>query len=344
MSRPKGKSSGENATFPIMEQYLRYMQAVQEKSPLTIKEYRYDLILLFRFLKKDRGLVKLSEKLRFEDIPISDIDEKFLNSITQDDLFAFMIFLSRERNASSATRARKVATMKSFFKYLFQKKRIIKDDPSYELETPRRAKRLPKYLNLDQSLKLLSTAENSEKETSVRDYCIVTLFLNCGMRLSELQGIDLSDIVEDTLRVVGKGNKERTVYLNNACLQALREYYPYRDTLKVKDEQALFLSSRGTRISKPMIQNIIKRLLSESGIDTAGYSVHKLRHTAATLMYKYGEVDIRTLQTILGHQSVATTQIYTHVDEELLHEAVSKNPLANISKAPSRNKKKADHS
>ena len=344
MSRPKGKSSGENATFPIMEQYLRYMQAVQEKSPLTIKEYRYDLILLFRFLKKDRGLVKLSEKLRFEDIPISDIDEKFLNSITQDDLFAFMIFLSRERNASSATRARKVATMKSFFKYLFQKKRIIKDDPSYELETPRRAKRLPKYLNLDQSLKLLSTAENSEKETSVRDYCIVTLFLNCGMRLSELQGIDLSDIVEDTLRVVGKGNKERTVYLNNACLQALREYYPYRDTLKVKDEQALFLSSRGTRISKPMIQNIIKRLLSESGIDTAGYSVHKLRHTAATLMYKYGEVDIRTLQTILGHQSVATTQIYTHVDEELLHEAVSKNPLANISKAPSRNKKKADPS
>ena len=275
---------------------------------------------------------------------ISDIDEKFLNSITQDDLFAFMIFLSRERNASSATRARKVATMKSFFKYLFQKKRIIKDDPSYELETPRRAKRLPKYLNLDQSLKLLSTAENSEKETSVRDYCIVTLFLNCGMRLSELQGIDLSDIVEDTLRVVGKGNKERTVYLNNACLQALREYYPYRDTLKVKDEQALFLSSRGTRISKPMIQNIIKRLLFESGIDTAGYSVHKLRHTAATLMYKYGEVDIRTLQTILGHQSVATTQIYTHVDEELLHEAVSKNPLANISKVPSRNKKKADPS
>ena len=344
MSRPKGKSSGENATFPIMEQYLRYMQAVQEKSPLTIKEYRYDLILLFRFLKKDRGLVKLSDELHFEDIPISDIDEKFLNSITQDDLFAFMIFLSRERNASSATRARKVATMKSFFKYLFQKKRIIKDDPSYELETPRRAKRLPKYLNLDQSLKLLSTAEHSEKETSVRDYCIVTLFLNCGMRLSELQGIDLSDIVEDTLRVVGKGNKERTVYLNHACLQALREYYPYRETLKVKDEQALFLSSRGTRISKPMIQNIIKRLLSESGIDTAGYSVHKLRHTAATLMYKYGEVDIRTLQTILGHQSVATTQIYTHVDEELLHEAVSKNPLANISKAPSRKKKEADPS
>lgn len=330
MGRPKGKSSGESASFPIMEQYLRYMQAVQEKSPLTIKEYRYDLILLFRFLKYDRGLVKLSDEFKFEDISIQDIDEKFLNSITQDDLFAFMIYLSRERKASSATRARKVATLKSFFKYLFQKKRIIKDDPSYELETPRRAKRLPKYLNLDQSLKLLSTAENAEKESAVRDYCIVTLFLNCGMRLSELQGIDLSDISEDTLRVVGKGNKERTIYLNQACLRALNEYYPIREQQKIKDDQALFLSKRGTRLSKQMIQNVIKRLLSESGLDVSGYSVHKLRHTAATLMYKYGEVDIRALQTILGHQSVATTEIYTHVDEELLHEAVSKNPLANI--------------
>lgn len=330
MGRPKGKSSGENASFPIMEQYLRYMQAVQEKSPLTIKEYRYDLILLFRFLKFDRGLVKLTDDFIFEDIPINDIDEAFLNRITQDDLFAFMIYLSRERKASSATRARKVATLKSFFKYLFQKKRIIKDDPSYELETPRRAKRLPKYLNLDQSLKLLSTAEHAQKESSVRDYCIVTLFLNCGMRLSELQGINLSDISEDTLRVVGKGNKERTIYLNQACLHALTDYYPVRDSMKVKDDQALFLSSRGTRLSKQMIQNVIKRLLFDAGIDTAGYSVHKLRHTAATLMYKYGEVDIRTLQTILGHQSVATTQIYTHVDEDLLHEAVSKNPLADI--------------
>ena len=174
MSRPKGKSSGENATFPILEQYLRYMQAVQEKSPLTIKEYKYDLILLFRFLKQDRGLVKTSEDFKFEDIPINDIDEKFLNSITSDDLFAFMIFLSRQRNASSATRARKVATMKSFFKYLSQKKRIVKDDPSYDLETPRRAKRLPKYLNLEQSRDLLEAAEKSESTYASRDYCIVT--------------------------------------------------------------------------------------------------------------------------------------------------------------------------
>ena len=226
MSRPKGKSSGENATFPILEQYLRYMQAVQEKSPLTIKEYKYDLILLFRFLKYDRKLVKLSDDFKFEDIPINDIDEKFLNSITSDDLFAFLIFLSRERNASSATRARKVATIKSFFKYLFQKKRIVKDDPSYELETPRRAKRLPKYLNLEQSRDLLDAAERSKSEFAARDFCIVTLFLNCGMRLSELRGIDLSDITDDTLRVVGKGNKERTIYLNDACMNALSDYYP----------------------------------------------------------------------------------------------------------------------
>ncbi len=332
MSRPKGKSSGENATFPILEQYLRYMQAVQEKSPLTIKEYKYDLILLFRFLKMDRGIVKLTEEFTFEDIPINDIDAKFLNSITSDDLFAFMIFLSRQRKASSATRARKVATIKSFFKYLSQKKRIVKDDPSFDLETPRRAKRLPKYLNLEQSKDLLEAAENSTSEFAARDYCIVTLFLNCGMRLSELRNIDLSDISDDTLRVVGKGNKERTIYLNDACIRALEDYYPERDKMKKKDKEALFLSSRGTRISAPMIQTIIKRLFTASGIDAASYSVHKLRHTCATLMYKYGQVDIRTLQAILGHQSVATTQIYTHVDEESLHDAVSKNPLAGIKK------------
>ena len=309
MGRPKGKSCGENATFPILEQYLRYMQAVQEKSALTVKEYKYDLILFFRFLKKDWGLVKLDEKTTFNDIDISDVDEKFLNRIAQDDLFAFMIYLSRERNASASTRARKVATLKSFFKYLFQKKRIIKDDPAYELETPRRPKRLPKYLNLEQSMQLLKTAEHQERPNSERDFCILTLFLNCGMRLSELQGINLSDIRDDTLRVVGKGNKERTIYLNNACLQALRDYYPVREQMKSKDDQALFLSKRGTRISTQMIQNIIKSLFSASGIDPSVYSVHKLRHTAATLMYKYGEVDIRSLQTILGHQRVATTQI-----------------------------------
>lgn len=332
MGRSKGKSSGEQATFPIMDQYLRYMQAVQEKSALTIKEYRYDLILFFRFLKLDLGKVKLDTDTCFEDIPIDDIDESFLNRITQDDLFAFMIYLSRERKASPATRARKAATLKSFFRYLFQKKRIIKDDPAYELETPHRPKRLPKYLNLDQSVHLLETAEHSEKPSAERDFCILTLFLNCGMRLSELQGINLSDIRDDTLRVVGKGNKERTIYLNQACLRALADYYPVRDSMQKKDPQALFLSKRGTRISTQMIQNIIKSLFARSGIDTKTYSVHKLRHTAATLMYKYGEVDIRSLQTILGHQSVATTQIYTHVDDETLHEAVSKNPLADFKK------------
>lgn len=330
MSRPKGKSSGESASFPILEQYTRYMEAVQEKSPLTVKEYKYDLILLFRFLKFDRGLVKLSDEFTFEDIPIDDVDAAFLNSITTDDIFAFMIYLSRTRHASSATRARKVATVKSFFKYLFQKKRIIKDDPSYDLETPRRAKRLPKYLNLEQSRDLLTTAANAEGEFAERDFCIVTLFLNCGMRLSELRGINLSDISDDTLRVVGKGNKERTIYLNQACLTALDRYYPQRDIMKKKEKEALFLSSRGTRISTQMIQIIIKRLFAASGIDSQAYSVHKLRHTCATLMYKYGHVDIRTLQSILGHQSVATTQIYTHVDEESLHDAVSRNPLSSF--------------
>lgn len=313
-------------SFPILDQYINFMQAVRERSPLTMKEYRYDLILFFRFMKKDRKLV--SDSLPFNEIDISDIDEVFLRSITQDDLFVFMIFLSRERHASAITRARKVASLKSFFKYLLQKRHIIKDDPSYELESPRKAKRLPHYLNLEDSIRLLDTASSSKRESNVRDFCMITLFLNCGMRLSELQGINLSDIREDTLTVIGKGNKERTIYLNGACIEALNEWFDVRKEMKIKDSDALFITKRGTRISTQMIQYAIKRTLFEAGIDTNVYSVHKLRHTAATLMYKYGQVDIRSLQTILGHASVATTQIYTHVDDEALHEAVSKNPLA----------------
>lgn len=323
-----GKISGRIDSFPILDQYTNYMQAVRERSPLTMKEYRYDLILFFRFLVRDRGLAEAGTP--FDKISICDIDAAFLSGITTDDLFAFLIFLSRERHASAATRARKAATLKSFFKYVCQKRKLIREDPSYELDSPKLASRNPHYLTLDESVGLLSTAAESQHQSRERDYCIVTLFLNCGMRLSELSGINLSSIHGDTLSVIGKGNKERTIYLNEACLSALGEWMKVRPSTGLKDPQALFISRLGRRLSNPMIQNITKRLLRESGIDTHVYSVHKLRHTAATLMYKYGRVDIRSLQTILGHASVATTQIYTHVDDESLHAAVEKNPLSGI--------------
>ena len=315
-------------SFPLLDQYVHYMQAVKERSPLTMKEYRYDLVLFFRFMKTDRGLV--SSDVKFNEISIADIDIDFIKRISADDLFVFMIFLSRERKASAATRARKAATLKSFFKYLFQKRKLIDEDPSYELESPKVGRRLPKYLNLDESVKLINTAYDSQSVSAKRDYCMITLFLNCGMRLSELRGINISDIRDDTLTVIGKGNKERMIYLNPACLRAIAEWLKNRNNYKIKEPEALFLSSRGDRISHQMIQNIVKKRLFEAGIDTRTYSVHKLRHTAATLMYKYGQVDIRSLQTILGHSSVATTQIYTHVDNEALHDAVNKNPLSNL--------------
>ena len=316
--------------FPILEQYCNYMLAVLARSELTVKEYEYDLICFFRFYKRDHGLV--DKGMPLEQISIDDVDSKLLSKKTTDDLLVFLIWLTRERKLSPASRARRIATLKSFFKYCHSKKHILESNPAYDLETPRIGKRVPKYLTLEESTKLLSTAYESPSATNVRDYCILTLFLNCGMRLSELRGINTDDIHGTTLTVIGKGDKERTVYLNKACLEALNDYYPYREQIKVKPshKKALFLSSRGQRISDDMIQIIIKRLMLQAGIDTKVFSVHKLRHTCATLMYKYGHVDIRSLQVILGHKSVSTTQIYTHVDEEQLQDAVESNPLASF--------------
>ena len=328
ITRTGDDASRRTDTFPILDQYTNYMQAVRERSPLTMKEYRYDLVLFFRFLKRDRGLADL--KTPISKIPIHDIDTAFLASITTDDLFVFLIYLSRERHATTPTRARKAATLKSFFKYLFQKRKLIPEDPAYELDSPKLGRRLPHYLTLNESVGLLSTAADSTLPSKERDYCILTLFLNCGMRLSELSGINLRDIHENTLTVIGKGNKERTIYLNTACLAALDAWMSVRPHEGLKDPQALFISRLGRRLSNQMIQYSTKKLFQLSGIDTKVFSVHKLRHTAATLMYKYGQVDIRSLQTILGHASVATTQIYTHVDDQSLRAAAEKNPLSGI--------------
>ena len=318
----------------ILRDYLNY-NANLNKSQNTIKEYRYDLTNFLKYIK----LMSLNDKdLKIEDITdISDIDSKFLNSIDLNDLYEYMTYLKDICKDTATTRARKVASLKSFFKYLHVKAKIIDDNPAKELESPKLGKRLPKYLTLEQSTTLLDQVKNKkitgkQHDNKERDYAMVTLFLNCGMRLSELISIDIDHIKFDdaVLTVIGKGNKERTIYLNKACINAIKEYLevrPYDDS--VVDKKALFLSERKTRISKRTVQHIIKDYLKLVPGLNDKYSTHKLRHTAATLMYQYGNVDIRALQEILGHESIATTEIYTHVDNSQIRDAIENNPLAN---------------
>ena len=235
-----------------------------------------------------------------------------------------------------ATRARKASTIRIFFAYLYDQK-IIPDNPAIGLKTPKLGKRMPKYLSLEDSKKLLNVTYDENDENKERDYAIITLFLNCGLRLSELVGINISniDFSENRLTVIGKGNKERTIYLNNACVNAIKGYMSVRPTEGVKNDskasnKALFLSKRKERIGNRTVQYIVDRELMKAGLDTSKYSTHKLRHTAATLMYQYGKVDIRALQELLGHESIATTEIYTHVSNEQVRNAIESNPLGDI--------------
>ncbi len=312
-------------SFIWLDQFFGYFQAIKERSSLTIKEYRYDLVLFFRFMVRRRGLA--AKETPLDEVPIAAVDEQFIRQISLADLYAFVTWMSVERHNGPAIRARRIAAIKAFFGYLKNKARVLDQNVALELETPRLLRRLPRYLSLEESQQLLETAAESASEWSARDYCILTLFLNCGMRLSELCNINLSNIREDTLVILGKGGKERTIYLNAACLDALAEYRAVRPNSHQHDPDALFVSRLGRRISTKMVQVLIKKYILASGLDPKRYSTHKLRHTAATLMYKYGKVDIRALQAILGHTSIATTEIYTHTDAESLHQAVESNPL-----------------
>ena len=322
----------DNKLPKLLRDYLNYSSNLN-KSSNTIKEYRYDLVNFLKYMKLQ---FLNNKKLTIDDIEtITDIDSTFLNRIDINDLYEYMTYLKDVCNDSAVTRARKVASLRGFFKYLHVKARIIDDNPAKELESPKLGKRLPKFLTLEQSTTLLDGIKNGpltgrQHDNRIRDYAIITLFLNCGMRLAELVGIDIQHIKFDEalLTVVGKGNKERTIYLNKAALSAIREYLEVRPTDGVVDKNALFLSERKTRISRRTVQNLIKNYLRNICGLTEHYSTHKLRHTAATLMYQYGNVDIRALQEILGHESIATTEIYTHVDNSQIREAVESNPLA----------------
>lgn len=309
-----------------VKNFLSYLINIKGKSEKTINEYYYDLRTFFRFMKCHRLMDSFDN---FEEIDCSDISLDFIRDITLDDLYEYLMYTNSSRDNNANSRARKVSSLKSFFNYLSNKAHLLDVNITKELDSPKIPSKLPVFLSLDESRKLL---ENIDGEFKIRDYCIITLFLNCGMRLSELVGINISDIHGDSLTVVGKGNKQRTVYLNNACKMAIRDYMEARPKDAVKDRRALFLSKQKTRISNNMVYRMIKKNLERAGLDPSIYSPHKLRHTAATLMYKYGNVDVRALQEILGHEHLSTTQIYTHIDEEQLRDAVDKNPLSQITK------------
>lgn len=322
----------ENPEF--LNSFLDYSITILNKSPNSIKEYNYDLTMFLRFIKL---YFHMTDETNLKEIKIEDMTIDTIKKITLDDIHAFIAYLMREYHSKATTRARKVSTIRIFFKYLSRKAKLIDVNPAQDLETPKLDKRLPKYLSLEDSKKLLDVTSNEDNRNSERDYAIITLFLNCGMRLSELVGINLQDIdFEDyRLNVIGKGNKERTIYLNKACMKAIADYLAVRPKEGIKhdskySEKALFLSERRSRISNRTVENVVTKQLQAAGLDTKKYSVHKLRHTAATLMYQYGQVDIRALQELLGHESIATTEIYTHVSNDQVRNAVESNPLADV--------------
>jgi len=315
----------------VIKEYLFYLETIKLKSKKTVDEYYIDLRTFFRYLKKSRKLV--TDDTEFEKIKIDDVDIDLIKTVTLNDAYEYMDYLYRERNNQSAARARKCSSLKGLFDFLFSKKHLIPSNPIAQLEVPKRKKALPKYLTLEQSIELLNAVEGKYKE---RDYAIITLFLNCGLRVSEMAGLNYTDIRSDnTMRVVGKGNKERVVYLNSACIDAINDYMKVRPVDEVKDKKALFISRNNRRMSVKTIQAMVYKYLAKIGLDAQGYSCHKLRHTAATLMYQHGGVDVRVLKEVLGHENLGTTEIYTHLSSEQMKNAADSNPLSKVKKKKS---------
>ena len=310
---------------PLLRDFLVYHETIQGHSRRTVDEYYLDLRGFFRFLKRDKKLVP--DDMPMDQIPIDDVGIDLIRTVTLTDIYAYMNYLSRDRRLNNASRARKVATIRSFYKYLTNKAKLLDVNLVQDLDAPRLKKALPKYLDLDESLELL---DHVEGKNAIRDYCILTLFLNCGLRISELVGLNKTDVRGDQLRVLGKGNKERVLFLNDACQRALADWMTERDAMTLVDQNALFVTLQNRRrITRAAVHKLVKKHLADAGLDSTQYSAHKLRHTAATLMLQNG-VDVRTLQEVLGHDHLNTTQIYTHVDSDELRVAAKANPLASV--------------
>ena len=319
----------------ILADFLSYHETIKAHSQRTVDEYYLDLRNFFRYIKQLRD--PSLQGLPFDQIDIMDVDLALIKTITLSDIYGYMTYLSRDRvqhqnceksnvGLNAASRARKLATIRSFFNYLCNKVHLLEENPCKDIDSPKQMKSLPRYLTLDDSLSLLNAVDGKHKE---RDFCIITLFLNCGLRISELIGLNISDIKDDALRVLGKGNKVRVVYLNDACKDALNRYLEVRRPISGKDRDALFLSERNQRISRAMVHSLVKKPLSMAGLDSTQYSSHKLRHTAATLMLQNG-VDVKAVQEVLGHEHLNTTEIYTHIDNESLRVAAKANPLSHV--------------
>lgn len=324
----------------VLKEFLVYMESILGRSPQTVSEYYLDLRTFFRYIVATRSSLPLDD---LDSVSIDGIDLDLASSVTQSEIYEYLLYISRQRprfhnsaattyGNTAKTRARKMSSLRAFYKYYCDKTRKIAVNPVVNIDIPKTRKSLPKFLSLNESVKLL---ENVDGEYAVRDYCILTIFLNCGLRVSELAGISVQDINRDDrlLRVLGKGNKERMVYLNDACLDAIRAYDEKRkdDVLRLKPahKNAYFISRNGTRLSVVRIKELVKEHLDRAGLGQKHASAHKLRHTAATLMYQNG-VDVRTIKEVLGHENLDTTAIYTHVVSENLREAAERNPLAAV--------------
>lgn len=317
-----------NGCPDFIRDFLTYNEIIKGKSSKSVEQYYSDLRTFFRYILLVRG--KAQPGIPFNKIDISGVDIELVRSVTVSDLYGFMVYCKEELRNNTATRARKTSTLRLFFKYMSVQTHRLESNPADLLGAPKIKQSLPKYLSLEDSLELLNSVDG---ENERRDYCILTIFLNCGLRLSELCGLNLSDISSDgTMTVTGKGNKERMVYLNDSCKTAIKRYLEVRphEGLTAESKNALFISRNHKRISPRTVEHIVTSYIKKAGLDGKGLSTHKLRHTAATLMYQHGHVDIRVLKDILGHANLGTTQIYTHVSDEQIKAAIDSNPLSSV--------------
>lgn len=319
----------------ILRDFLTYHETIKGQSAKTISEYYLDLRMFLRFIKLMRGDMPLNTQL--ENIDIRDIDLDFVRTITTSDIFEFLSYLANDRvvnpdsaapdyGISPSARARKLSAIKSFYKYLTVRTKQLSENPVADLEYPKLRKSLPKYLTLEQSAALLQAVSGPNEK---RDYAILMLFLNCGIRRSELVNLNITDVYADRIRVLGKGNKERFVYFGSSCRKAIDAYMEERSQEVLSDNRALFGSRDSNRISVTAVHRLVKKALLQAGLDSTQYSAHKLRHTAATMMLS-GGVDVKTVQEVLGHENLNTTQIYTHIENTELKIAADANPLSKL--------------
>ena len=319
----------------VLREFLVYHETIKGQSPLTINEYYLDLRMFLRFIKLMRDEMPIQTML--DDIDIKNVDISFIAQVTTSEVFDFLSYLANDRSSnpdspapeygiSATSRARKLSALKSFFKYLTVRTKQLQDNPVADLEYPKLRKSLPKYLTLEQSSRLLKAVSG---QNQARDYAILMLFLNCGIRRSELVGLNLTDVYEDRIRVVGKGNKERFVYFGSSCRKAIDAYLPIRHKMVLTDNRALFGSRNGNRISVDAVHALVKKAFLKAGLDATQFSAHKLRHTAATMMLS-GGVDVKTVQEVLGHENLNTTQIYTHIENTELKIAAEANPISKL--------------